>query len=151
MDVDDDMIEIHQNVEYEIDAVTAQLNDIDELDDIDKLDLLIKELTIIDRYNVIPTMKWYKDHIRYIQMYSHLNWDYLINKFKDCDPFIYQTTIQIKATIATVLDNLISEQFSLDNYRFIIYNIRNVWTCNSKYGSDVEYNIDDLLIDMTYL
>ena len=46
MDVDDDMTEIHQKVEYELDALSAEIDNIDELDNIDQLDLLIKEITI---------------------------------------------------------------------------------------------------------
>ena len=154
MDVDDDMIEIHHKVEYEIDALSSELNDIDELDNNDKLDLLIKELTIIERYNIIPTTKWYKDHIRFIKMYSNLNWDYFIDKFNGIDLFIYQTTIQIKSVIAILLNQYELGSFSLVQYQFIIYNIRNVLTHNSKYVCDVKYvkyDIDDLLIDMTHL
>ena len=75
MEVDD---EIHHKLEYEMDAISAELNTIDELDNICKLDLLIKESIIIEKYSIIYTEKWYKERIGYIKM---LNLDYLIEKF----------------------------------------------------------------------
>ena len=152
MDVDDDMTEIHRKVEYELDALSAEIDNIDELDNIDQLDLLIKEITIIDNHNVIPTAQWYEDRIAFIRLYNDLNWDYLINKFNGRNPFIYQTSIQIKATMTTVLEQWGSGPFSLDQYRFIVYNVRNVWThYKANYVGDVGYDMEDLLIDMTHL
>lgn len=37
MDVSDDMTEIHRKVEYELDALSAELDEIDDLSNIDQL------------------------------------------------------------------------------------------------------------------
>ena len=49
-----------------------------------------------------------------------------------------------------LLEKSESDTFCMENYRFILYNIRNVLTeYKNNCVNNVEYDIDDLVIDMT--
>jgi hypothetical protein len=153
MDVSDDMTEIHRKVEYELSALDAELEGIDDLSNIDQLELLIKEYIIINRYQVQLADTWYADRIHFIETYKELNWDYMIQRFASKNTFLCNTSIQIVTNMNTLLAQYQTGRFSLELYEYVIYNIHNVW---HHYKTDYldkkpEYDVDDLIGDMTWL
>jgi hypothetical protein len=153
MDVEDAMLEVHQKVEWELSALDAELDQIDDADNIDQLELLIKEINIMERYRVVPVNEWYEERIKYIITYKGLDWDYMIHKFEGKNVFLHETSVRVVMAMDAVLQHWeASSDFSLEQYQYIIYNVHNVWTYYKKhYVSDTGYDMEDLLVDMTHL
>jgi hypothetical protein len=90
--------------------------------------------------------------MNFIDTYRELNWEYLIEKFDGKNAFIHQTTTQLIDTMDKLMDLWEIGQFSFEMYQYIIYNVRNVWVhYKEHYVGDTGYDMEDLLIDMTYL
>ena len=153
MDVSDDMTEIHRKVEYELSALDAELEGIDDLSNIDQLELLIKEYIIINRYQVQLADTWYADRIQYIETYKELNWDYMIQRFATKNAFLCGTSIELVTKMNTLLAQYQTGRFSLELYEYVIYNIHNVWNhYKTEYIDKAPtYDVDDLTSDMTWL
>lgn len=153
MDVSDDMTEIHRKVEYELDALSAELDEIDDLSNIDQLQLLIKEYVIIDRYRVQLADTWYADRIHFIERYKDLNWEYMIHRFASKNAFLCNTSIQLITNMNTLFEQYKTGRFSLELYQFVIYNVHNVWNhYQTEYlNKEPEYDVDDLIVDMTFM
>ena len=153
MDVEDSMLEVHQKVEWELGELDAELDTIDEADNIDQLELLIKEITIMDRYKVVPVSEWYKERIKYIITYKGLDWDYMINKFNGKNVFLHETSVRVVTAMESLLEHWdVTSDFPLQQYQYIVYNVHNVWTYyKTHYVGDKGYDMEDLLVDMTHL
>jgi len=147
MDVDDDMVEIHDEVEWELSALHAEMDG--GIDNIDHLHCLIKEITIIIRHKVELTHGWYDERIIDVRLYRNLDWEDLIQKCIGSNAFMYTTTMQLLSRMNALLEEYeATGQFSLDHYQYVMYNVNNIWTF---YKANYVSNMDELVANFTEL
>ena len=146
------MAEVHQKVEQELRALDAELNHMDDMDTIDQLELLIKESNIMERYRIVPPIKWYQERINYITAYRRLGWDNIIRDIEGKNVFLYETSVRLIKTIDALLEQWdISTTFSLHHYQYIVYHVHNIWTYYNTHYGIMKYGMEELVVDMTRL
>ena len=142
-------MELELHMEVELQYLDNELEDIESLDNIAQLELLIKEINLIGEYKLHVTPGWYQDRIQYIHTYSQLDWDQLIDEFKETNIVLSAKCIQIKSAIMSLISKYTVGVFELDLYAYILNNVRSVWVYykNTYIGDD--YGMEDLLVDLT--
>jgi hypothetical protein len=98
-------------------------------DNAEQLETLIKEANIILDHTIQPSQEWYRDRLNYIRIYRALDWDHFI---RSEHPFIHHTTIQLVARMVAILMQAEIGIFSLQDYQYVLYNVKNVWTHYKK-------------------
>jgi len=150
MDANNEMLEVHSEPELELTALDAELDTIEEMDNIDQLAVLIKEINIIMSHGLTPTKNWFQERVHYVKIYNGLNWDYLIEQFRDCNHFLHETSFRVKSTMGVILEQWKTEMFSLQHYQYVIYNVHNIWTYY-KSNFVTKNKMDDLADAMSNL
>jgi hypothetical protein len=84
MDVDD----VEPTIEWE-------LEHLQEFNNEKQLKLLRQEVTHIISHGFQPSEGWYDERFEHINLYSHLGWSQLAQRFHNTDQYIHDTSIYI--------------------------------------------------------
>jgi len=91
----------------------------------EQLEILIAEVNILLDHTISPNEEWYRDRLAYVGTYRALDWDAMIR----CEnTFLRHTTIQLLAHMTAILMQAEIAIFSLHDYQYVLYNVKNVWT-----------------------
>ena len=120
-----------------------------EGDHINQLDMLADEIMIMMKYEVPVTKEWYAIRMRYVAIYRKLDWEYLIRLFRTSNSFMHNRTIQLVANMIAILMQWQVGIMSVEQYQFIIYNVKQIWMFYIVYyPDDTHCTMEDLISSM---
>jgi hypothetical protein len=148
MEVDDELLEVHDDPELVLIALSAELDAIHELDNIDQLVLLMKECYIMKQHRIIPISEWVEERMIYIYTYRDLDWNYMIQKMNGHNEYLYEACNRVVHAIEELIKRWNHDQFTLDLYHFILNTVHSIWM--HYRNTDVESGnaVDDLALTM---
>jgi hypothetical protein len=127
--------EVESTIEWE-------LEHLQEFNNEKQLKLLRQEVTHIITHGLQPSEGWYDERFEHINLYSHLGWSQLAQRFHNKDQYLHDTAIYIMR----LLDELLEERgskpnFNLNTYYSVIHNIYSLW----NYYKDIYCDDDDMM------
>lgn len=134
--------------------IEYKLQHLKEYDNLKQLKLLNKEIAHILAHGIVPPDDWYTDRFMMIYTYSTLGWENLARRFENRDEYIYNSA----SFIVRLLHGLLEERsvratFNLENYSYLLYNIRTIWDYYNRVYMAGETDIDvlDLIEGIQFL
>lgn len=127
MEVDDEMLEIHNDPELILIALSAELDAIHELDNLDQLVLLMKECSIMQQFKIIPITQWKEERMIYIYIYQDLDWLHILNKTQHTNTYLYEASQRVIAAMKELTFLWNQNHFILDLYEFILHSVHSIW------------------------
>ena len=123
-------------------------------DNLKQLEILNREASYITTNSIKPTDNWFDERFEYIYIYSKLSWEELIERFRNKDRYIYDTS----TTIIQLINRLMEERstnryFYIPTYHTMIFHVKNVWDYyNTTYVcGESDIDVVDLVEGMTFL
>lgn len=140
--------------ESEITDTEEALKNLDNYSNLTQLLLLKSEIDHIVSHNCLPKEDWYNERIKYIRIYSQLNWNDLIQTFYGKDNYMFQMSMKIKNTCEVLLEEASTKPiFNLQLYYNLIHDIHSIWHHYfMKYmGEETDPDMIDLISNMTHM
>lgn len=134
--------------------IEYKLQHLKEYDNLKQLKLLNKEICHIILHGIVPPDDWYTERFMNIYTYSTLGWENLARRFDKRDEYIYNSS----SFIVRLLNGLLEERsvkatFNLENYSYLLYNIRSVWDYYNRVymAGETDLDILDLIEGVQFL
>jgi len=151
MEVDNDMLEVYDDPDLVLIALSAEIDSIHELDNLDQLNLLIKESHVIQQYNVRPIHEWMEERMLHIYTYRDLDWTYMLDKTRGRNAYLYESSIRVVQAIEQLIAMWNVDQFAMDLYHYILTSIHSIWIHYKNTDMDSCDSVDDLAASMTQM
>lgn len=136
-----------EDVEWEIAHIKEKTN-------LQQLELLKKEIGHIMAHSANPCEGWFDERFEFIDTYSKLDWTGLMDRFKNKDNYIYETSLYI----IRLIDELVEERESCPNFNLLTYyriinNIYNIWNYyhHAYMGNETDRDVLDLIEGISFL
>jgi len=150
MDLEDEDMNSVTSDDTDIEWALAHLK---EYDNEKQLDLLRREIGHIVAHGLQPSEGWYDERFEHINLYAHLGWSQLAQKFHNKDEYIHDNSIYIMR----LADELLEERgckpnFHLGTYHRLIHSVQSIWNYYKQlYGSGDDTDMMDLIEGMSFL
>ncbi len=148
MDMDSDY---DSDIELDIEDALTHLK---EFSNEKQLELLKREIGHIMVHSVVPSEGWYDERFEHINLYAHLGWSQLAQRFHNKDEYLHNTAIYIMRLADELLEERGSKpNFHLTTYYNLIMNVQNIWNYYKQVYCNDESDIDmmGLIEGMTFL
>ncbi len=152
MDLDDSSY--NSDSGYENDSISIDTSNIPTENNIQILNRLITEATVIITENTPLSEGWYDKHFKYMYDYSRIDWDNLIERFRNKDNIIYDLAQQVRMYIQDILDDYSGKpDFEFAKYYTVLCNIQNLWRYYSDtyMGGETDTDVIDLIECFTFM
>lgn len=127
MEVDDDMVDICDDPEMVLGALSAEIDAMHELDNIDQLVLLIKECYLLKQHHLLRSNTWIEERMMYIYTYHDLDWTYMIESTNGRNPYLHEACCRVQAAMEELIQRWKHDQFTMDLYCYILTMVHSIW------------------------
>lgn len=150
MDMDEDMNITSYDSDVDIEDALTHLKDFSNEK---QLEILKREIGHIMVHALIPSEGWYDERFEHINLYAHLGWSQLAQRFHKKDDYLHDTAIYIMRLSDELLEERGSKpNFHLTTYYNLIMNVQNIWNYYKQvYGSSDDTDMMDLIESMSFL
>ena len=131
-----------------------KLKNIDQLDNEEQLNIIMREINHIMCQGIKPSDEWYNDRFRHINLYSHINWADLSNRFDTKDAYINETAANIHQLVGELIEERSTKRvFNLAIYYRAILYIKELWSYykDTYMGDESDINVVDLIEGLKFL
>jgi hypothetical protein len=152
MDLEDE--DMNSSVSSDETDIEWALSHLKEYDNEKQLDLLKREIGHIVAHGLQPSEGWYDERFEHINLYAHLGWSQLAQKFHNKDEYIHDNSIYIMRLSDELLEERSTKpNFHLGTYHRLIHSVQNIWDYYKQvYCSvDGDTDISDLIESMSFL
>jgi hypothetical protein len=153
-DMNDTMNDTMNDNSYESDVdIEDALTHLKDFSNEKQLSILKREIGHIMVHALVPSEGWYDERFEHINLYAHLGWSYLAQRFHRKDDYLHDTAMYIMRLADELMEDRGSKpNFHLVTYYNLIMNVQNIWNYYKQvYGSGDDTDMMDLIESMSFL